>query len=236
MKISVCFVRVNGKDQYNEGARRWLDSYLEHRPEMQHEVVIINRYQNAEFDPNDPFLIFNQTLYTGGGWDCGAWKFAGQNIPADLLICFNSSTRIMCDGWMERIVSAVDANGDGIYGPLTSLEIEPHVRTPCMAFQPHVINEYPQEVPDRESTYRFESMGYPDGTPNFTLWGRSKGYQTRLVTCDGDYDIGMWRMPPNIFRRGDQSNLLVMDRHCDAYAASNAENKARLERLADGVK
>jgi hypothetical protein len=232
---TVCFVRVVGKPQYDEGARRWLDSYVKHRPGMEHEVVIINRYKKPEFDTHDPFLIFNQTLYAGNGWDCGAWKWAARNVEAPFLVCFNSSCVIQGHGWLERLVLAAERHGPGVYGPLTSNEIAPHIRTPCMAFHPEVVNAYPKEVESRDDTYRYESCGYPDGTPNVTMWARQNGYQTRLVTWDADYDMPDWRTPPNIFRRGDQSNLMVWDRHVEAYAASDAEGKARLERLADGV-
>src|SRR5213592_856976 len=96
--------------------------------------------------------------YDGGGWDCGAWQFAGKNIDTDLLACFNSSSYMTGDGWLKRFVDAVEERGDGLYGPLTSYEIVPHVRTPCMIFQPHVINDYPMEVCSREDTYRLESL------------------------------------------------------------------------------
>ena len=64
--------------------------------------------------------------------------------------------------------------------------------------------------------------------------GEEEGLQTRLVTWDGSYDLPDWRKPPNIFRRGDQSNLIVRDRHADAYTVSDAEGKAKLEGLANG--
>ena len=103
-----------------------------------------------------------------------------------------------------------------------------------MVFQPHVVRGYPHEVLTREDTWRFEVFGFPPENINFTQWVRSKGLQTRLVTWDGVYDLPDWRKPPNIFRRGDQSNLIVKDRHCEAYEVSDAEGKAKLEHLADG--
>lgn len=231
MKVTVVFVRVVSKPEYDHGTQRWLDSYLRFFSSYPHDLVIINRYA----DPTDNlFGTAKQIRYDGGGWDCGAWQFAGKNIETDLLVCFNSSTYITGDGWLNRFVEAVGAHGEGLYGPLTSYEIVPHVRTPCMIFQPKIINDYPKEVTSRESTYRFESMGFPDGTPNFTQWTRNKGFKTMLVTWDGVYDQPEWRTPPNIFRRGDQSNLIVKDRHCSAYEVSDEEGKKTLERLADG--
>ncbi len=232
MKVAVVFCRVNTKPEYDHGAKRWAESYLYHEAGHPHELVIINRYADPK---HKLFSHATQMRYDGGGWDCGAWQFAGKNIDTDLLVCFNSSTYVTGDGWLRRFVNAVEAKGDGLYGPLTSYEVFPHVRTPCMIFQPHVINDYPHEVQSRDDTYRFESCGWPDGTLNFSQWVKRKGLPTPLVTWDGVYDLSQWRAPKNIFRRGDQSNLIVKDRHCEAYEVSDAEGKARLEKLADGL-
>jgi hypothetical protein len=233
MKLPVIvFTRVHGKPLYDHGAQRWLDSYLKFRPETPHRVVIIDRYADS---PDEMFsAVTSEHLRDdGGGWDCGAWQFAARNIETDLLICFNSSTQLMGPGWLERILESVASNGDGLYGPLSSLENQPHIRTPCMIFPPKVMQKYPHAVASREDTYRFESRGWPDGTPNVTLWARSIGLKTMLITWSGCYDLPEWRRP-NVFRDGDQSDLMVFDRHCEAYAASDAAGKAYLEKLANG--
>lgn len=230
--ITVVFVRVCGKPEYEPGAQRWLASYRKHMPAMPHDLVVINRYQDS---PNGSFddVASEYMRYDGFGWDCGAWQFAGRNINAELLVCFNSSTVIQGNGWLERFVAAVEQHGEGVYGPLASFEIVPHLRTPCLAFAPKVINGYPAQVNDRQDTYRFEVFGYPD-PPNFTQWARAQGYQTRLVTWSGCYDQPQWRTPKNVFRNGDQSDLLIRDRHCEAYEISTPEGKAVLEKLANG--
>lgn len=232
MKVSVVFVRVVTKPEYRHGEQRLLDSYLKFDAGHSHDLVIIDRCGDSPDDIESAKA--KHVRYDGGGWDCGAWLWASRNIQSELLCCFNSSCQITGDGWLNKFVDAVETNGLGLYGPLTSYEIIPHVRTPCMIFQPHVIQDYPMEVQTREDTYRFESMGWPNGTPNFTQWVRARGQKTMLVTWDGVYDLPQWRDPPNIFRRGDQSNLIIKDRHCEAYEVSNAAGKQMLERLADG--
>lgn len=235
MKVAVVFVQVgHAKPEYQHGEHRLVDSWVKYQSGHPYTLCVINRYS----DPNPDSDLFPgqvmKLLYTGGGWDCGAWQFAGKNIDADLLVCFNSSTYVTGDGWLKRFVDAVKENGDGLYGPLASYEIVPHIRTPCMIFQPHVINDYPVEVNSREDTYRFESFGFSKDVPNFTQWVRQKGLVTLQVTWDGVYDLPQWRHAPNIFRRGDQSNLIVKDRHCEAYEVSTVEGKRVLEALADG--
>lgn len=221
---------VNKPEQYRHSEQRLLDSYLKFVAGCDHDLVIIDRCG----DSPDDVPQARHMRYDGGGWDCGAWQFAGRSISADLLVCLNSSTCIIGDGWLQRFVEAAEAHGEGLYGPLASYEINPHIRTPCMAFQPHIICQYPAQVMDREDTYRFEVFGFAGTCPNFTMWVRSKGWQTRLVTWDGCYDLPDWRKPDNVFRRGDQSNLIVRDRHADAYEVSDEAGKRTLERLADG--
>jgi len=228
MKPTVVMVRVSTKPEYKHGEARLLESYLKYKPEIEHELVIIDRYGNSDHDVAGA----NHLRYDGGGWDCGAWQFAGRSIDTELLVCFNSSCVIQGTQWLERFVDAVEKHGEGLYGPLTSNEISPHVRTPCMIFQPKVINEYPVEVRSRADTYSFESCGFPSGTLNFTQWCSKVGYETMLVTWYGEYDQAHWRDPANIFRKGNQRSLIVWDRHCFAYEAADEAGKGRLEELA----
>lgn len=230
MKPTVVFVRVCGKPEYEHGAKRWLSAYRKHKPKIAHELVVINRYCEP---PDDSFSDFTPIRYDGGGWDCGSWQFAANNISSELLVCFNSSTYVRGDQWLERFVEAVDKNGDGLYGPLASYEIVPHIRTPCMAFPPRVMKQYPMACETREDTYRFESMGYPNGVPNVTQWTRMMGMPAMQVTWSGVYAQDQW-CQPNVFRNGDQSDLIVWDRHCEAYDISDAAGKEQLERLANG--
>lgn len=240
LHITVVFCRVNTKREYDQGAMRWRDSYLDNRTDIPHELVVINRCADSPDDLFDFMLKEHNERprrnprymrYDLDGWDCGSWQFAGKNIDTDLLVCFNSSTYITCHLWLKRFVEAVEKYGDGLYGPLTSNEVMPHVRTPCMIFQPHIINSYPVEVTDRQGTYQFESMGFPH-TPNFTMWTKLQGYATMLVSLYGAFGMSEWREPANIFRRGNQSACLVKDRHADAYDASDEAGKRKLEELA----
>lgn len=233
MKISVVCIRVNGKAQYDQGILRWISSYIAFKPTLPHELICVDRYSDG--DASLDSVVTRRMRYDGGGWDCGTWQFVAQNVDTDLLVCCNTSTYFWKAGWLDRFVAAVEQHGEGLYGPLTSNEVNPHVRTPCMIFQPAVIARYPHDVQTREDTYRFESMGWPDGMPNVTQWARQQmGYKTMLVTWDGCYEPADWRNPPNIFRRGDQSNCIVKDRHCDYYANSGEVGKRQLELLAEG--
>lgn len=226
---TVVIVRVVGKPEYEPGFQRWLASYFRYLPSIKHRVVVIERYAKGEQLPV-PGFIYQTVRYDGGGWDCGAWQFAARNLNAELLVCFNSTTQIMGENWLERFVDAVDIYGSGLYGPMASLEVAPHIRTPCMIFTPEVMNAYPFEVLSREDTYRFESMGFAC-VPNISMWTRADGKPVKMVTWSGVYDLLDCRKPPNVFRSGDQSDLIVKDKHAELYEQSDAAGKAYLEQL-----
>src|SRR5439155_2350675 len=113
VKVIVVFTRVVTKPEYNLGAERWMLSYLEHFADYVHDLVVIDRYADHT---DDMFERLGATFlrYDGGGWDCGSWQFAGRNIDADLLVCFNSSTYITRDGWLKRFVEAFTTHGEGL--------------------------------------------------------------------------------------------------------------------------
>jgi len=231
MKITVAIVRVNGKEQYQNTIKRWLDSYVKFQTSVPHEVVVVDRYQD---NPDGMFdsIGARHIRYDGLGWDVGTWQHLGNTEETDLLVCFNSRSYITGHHWLERFTDSVDQNGVGLFGPMASYEISPHIRTPCMVFQPNVIRGYPLIVDNREKTYQFESMGTPS-FPNFTIWCRQNGFKTMMVTWDGCYDLPNWRKPDNIFRRGTQSNCIVKDGHADLYDNSEASYRSMLEKLAD---
>ncbi len=143
-------VRVVTKPEYRHGEQRLLDSYLKFDAGHPHDLVIIDRCG----DSPDDVAFAKHVRYDGGGWDCGAWLWAARNIQSELLFCFNSSTYLTGDGWLKKFVTAYETYGKGLYGPLASYEIIPHIRTPCFVFNPDALNQYPKECEDRESTYR----------------------------------------------------------------------------------
>lgn len=231
MKVALVTIRVPHDRNYDGVAQRWQDTYLKFRPQMPHDLVVVD--SDREGPPPEALMSYvtKRLVYTGGGWDCGTWIFVGRELDADLLVCCNTSTYYERTGWLERLVAAAGKHGKGLYGPMCSLAHHPHVRTPCMAFQPEVIRDYPHVINSRPLTYRFECLG---GHDNFTLWCKGRGYAVKQVTWDGEQDISDWRKPPNVFWKGDQSNLLVKDRHANRYDTGTPESRRQLNKEANG--
>jgi hypothetical protein len=67
------------------------------------------------------------------------------------------------------------------------------------------------------------------------LWRRiaQHGMPVRLVTWNGAWEPGSWRMPQNIIYRGDQSNCLMWCNHSDGFRDADRVRKASWSMSAD---
>ena len=232
MKIQLATIRVPQQPIYDSVTARWLDTYRRFMPGIDHELIVVDSDVAAPLGDH-AYYSDDFRVYTGGGWDCGIWQWLARDSDADLLICTNTSAFFHRPGWMERFVEEFQKHGDGLYGAMASLELSPHIRTPVYVFPPKIMRDYPILCDSRQRTYTFECAG---GKDTFTSFCRQRELPTKLVTWDECLDLPDWRKPDNIFRRGDQSNILVKDRHCDNYEASDEAGKLQLARMADGIR
>ena len=229
MKVTVATIRVPANRAYDAAEAHWLATYAQFRPQVPHELVVVD--SDVAAAPclhgryTDKFLV-----YTGGGWDCGAWIWLAQTLDTDLLVCCKTTSYFWKAGWLDRLVEEAERHGPGVYGSTASYEVSPHIRTSGFAIYPEVLRDYPVVCDSRQLTMEFEHAGGP-----FTLtnWAESHGYKTLLVTWDGCYEKPDWRKPDNIFRRGDQSNILIRDNNVDEVNHFSASHWAYLAQRAD---
>lgn len=237
MKTTLLYLRVVGKSDetakdpawYKPYEERFHRTYLEFRPGIEHELVIANCGATAAPDNAFDDIATRQVFYSGPAWDIGAYQNLVPKIAADLVLCMATPVYFWRDLWLESIVNAFQTYGAGVYAPMASNEVTPHLRTGCFACTPKLMRDYPKVIDTRDKCCDFESR---DG--NFSLWAISQGYPVMMVTENKCYEKPDWRKPDNIFRRGDQSNCLTWDRHNDVYFEANAEQKAILEKAANG--
>lgn len=231
MKTAIVYLKVVGRsdqncpppEHYAPWTERFVRTYEEFKGNTPHDLLMVNCGSTSG----------GKLDYAGHGWDVGASQWANNVLKDeyDFLIFMNTANHFWRHGFVERMVGARQKYGPGMYGPSSSYENTPHIRTPCFAVDPKQFAEYPFQIVDREGTFRSEA-----GDKNITTWYRSMGLPTYTVAADGnDYPVDDWRKPPNVFRRGDQTNCLVWDRHMEVYRDSSPERKRELERMADGV-
>lgn len=237
MKIALLYLRILKRHDpaypvqksYEESAVRFLDTYRKFKPMTPHELIVVNCGTN-EHDGLFDCVTNHYESYAGGGFDCGTYQFINRELDADLVMGLNTHAYFWREGWLEPFVQAFVNRHPGVYGATSSFQNNPHLRTPCIAWSPLVLRKYPHPCQTRDQACEFEA-----GKRNFSLWAARQGYASLLVAADGVYPLRKWRRPANIFRRGDQSNCLVWDRHTDVYRDASPEDKKSLENQADGV-
>jgi len=234
---------LDAREAFLDNAKRWVSSYRQYPPGENHRVVVC--LPNGTPTDSDKAIfadiVVSQFIeYTEGGWDIGAYQCVASQVDADLMVFTNSRVRFWKAGWMSRFVEAYKHFGpSGLYGASGSYERcfayaahwpNPHIRTSCFATNPKVFRRFPYTVTSRDEGFKFEA-----GEWNFMQWYEDHGYPVRVVTWDGFYDKKNWRNPPNIFRRGNQTNCLVYDRHHDLYFSAPPQEKQKLEAIAGHV-
>lgn len=219
---------------YRPFTERFRKTYAQFKPTCPHRLTIVSGGAEPDEYIRNLFkgIEVDFTNYMGTGWDIGAHQVITEQSKADFVVCMNSTVYFHREGWLERMVGAYQQHGDGLYGPAGSFEVHPHIRAACYAYSPSLIRCYPYRVVNRADSFKFESGTY-DPDWNFTLWAKNKGYPVKMVTWDGVYDLPDWRKPENIFRRGDQTNCMVWDRHVDIFRGADYRLQTELSTRAN---
>jgi hypothetical protein len=235
-----------GKPANLEGLRqsvvKFVQSYNQFPPDYPHEVIVVC----CHGEPTDEVREFYRGMscrfltYYGMGWDTGAQQEVGCREDVDFALCITARTHFHRRGWLKRLAEAVENRGDGLYGAMASYEgfpftprvmPNPHIRTGFYGLYSHSFRRYPNKVTNRDETFHFES-----GNWNISTWFEMQNLPALMVTWDGAYARPDWRKPPNIFRRGDQTNLIAWDRHTEIYSNLTDPSAIRQhENLANGL-
>lgn len=247
MKLSVLYLHVSAKSDptapdptwYLPYSLRFARTFEQFPPGIDHELIVVSCGKPIGEDQMQIYrsIVDRYECYEGPGWDLGAYQAISKTLDSDWVVCLATPVHIKREGWLRRFAEAWDEHGDGLYGAMASYENHPHIRTSAFAFKPDTMRQYPYEIDNRDKCFRFECGCDSEGKPVegwcFTDWMNSLGKPTLMVTWESVWPGSGWRSPANIFRRGDQSNCLVWDRHCDIYDEATPEEKAILANRAD---
>lgn len=244
-RIAIAYLYpCDARETFMQFATRWVESYKRFVPKLEHDVIVYM----SNGTPNElDYEIFKgvpvtfSSGYEGGGWDIGHFQHIAKVCDHDLVVFMNSRSYLWREGWLEPFIEAAKRYGlDGLYGSMASYEScaipgtfpapNPHIRTSCFVTNPKILRRFPYVVDSREQSFKFES-----GEWNVSDWYGSQGFPVKMVTADGVYDRKDWRKPPNIFRRGDQSNCLIADRHTLIFSQAGEAERRMLSARADGI-
>lgn len=228
-------VRTEGK--YYDLASKFIESYHRFPPEYPHSTVIVCNGAPITEGARRLFGSLPKVKFfehDNSGYDLGAFIAVAKQSIAALTICFGSYTYLWRKGWMERMVQARLKHGPGVYGSSTSYQEMPHLNTGTFWCDPILLASYPWPVTCNADRYSFEQdKRHPERT--FWKFVHSIGKRALFVTWDGEYEWWDWRKPPNIFRRGDQSNMLVWWRFSDHWRDLDARTKVDISFITDNI-
>jgi hypothetical protein len=219
VKLSIVYVYpLIGSEHYLNLAVRFLKTYHEHPPGMDHESIVVCNggapTEEATFIfgslPNVKFLHHDNS-----GYDCGAHQHASRDHPADLMVFFGASAYLKREGWLKRMLEAYLAHGPGLYGSMgnrghLAIGVHPHIRTTGFWTSSELFNAYPHRISRPDQRYGFEH-----GPDCITSWMYRQKKRVMVVGWSGCYEQGMWDAIPNGYHRGDQSDILSGDRNSE---------------------
>lgn len=162
--------------------------------------------------------------YDGPGQDSGSAQFSADQMAANnFMICLTTRHYFWKAGWLKKMCDARRQFGPGLYGVCANRETYPlHLCLRFYGIDSDDFKQYPFHLNSKLRCHQWEV--------HYALsWMRGLGHVTKLVLWDGVYDEPKWFSRPNRFRNGDQSNLLVFDRHSDSYRDGSPQHRAELE-------
>jgi len=175
--------------------------------------------------------------YAGNGFDFGAQQEASQHLEGCFQVNMTSRVYFHREGWLKRLVDHREQFGPNLYGTSVSNEGgRLHLCTRCFAADADQFAAYPHKLDTRDKGVFYEvGIGNPDGSlaewfevtyqqvPYVVYWHQAYPWRQH----HGDAHPGL----DNVFRRGDQTELLVWDRHTKLWADADDQEKKRLTSL-----
>lgn len=230
MKVDLVYpVPVDNLPTFQQDIDRFFKTLRQFDPGTDYRLVIVDTHWSKE-TPFAPIgeeaveLLSEWLTYTGHGCDLGSHQFVAHATDSDLMVCCSTRVYFHREGWLKRFVDAWNEKKTTLLGAMACFERAPHIRTCFYGIEPATFRKFPHLIQSRDHTFLVET-----GDWNITRWVKQNGGEARMATWDGLWDMDDWRKPANIYRRGDQSNCLVWDRHTELYAKADARRKFDLE-------
>lgn len=217
MKILIAYVCPTEPGEHLDLAARFVATYHAYPPGVPHSTVILS---NGGYPTNEMRVLFSTLgiphdyfIHDDSGFDIGAFQALSHSKPdCDFCLYLGGPAHFKRAGWLKRMAEVWSRSGPNLYGSLTSYQITPHIVTSGFWCDPALVRAYPKKVVTYKERSEFEHW-----PTSLTYLAFGLGMNPKLVTWDGEYPVQHWRTPPNIFRRGDQSNCLTYYRHTHFY-------------------
>lgn len=216
---------------YQAAVERFARSYKKHFPALEHKLILVNSNGGYNSTIEDFFegIPYEMVSYNGSGWDIGGHQFVINSLnPDDWVMCFSTWTYFRQEGWLEAFAEARNAHGDGLYGSAASYERHLHLRGTGIFMRCGMMQSYPLICNNKKQSWLVES-----GKHSLTWWFLKNKKSVYLVTPSGVVGPDQFRCLNNTYRKGNQSNIWVYDKHSDIYDKASRIQKIKLELLAN---
>lgn len=211
--------------------RRFVESWKAHPPGKCDLVVVTCQDEEGHYP--GLFELFSEIpelegfhCYRGDGMDLGAQQYYAQ-LEGPNCFMVNLTTRMYFHrpGAIDRMTEARKTHGPNLYGMSASKESgKLHICTRGHSLDRDELGTYPTQITSRNQGVFFEC-----GDGSLTDWMESENDKTGyVVTWNGTYTKPEWLMIKDGFRNGDQSAMLMHDRHTDLYRDADADGKLML--------
>lgn len=218
MNIALIYIfPLAGDGPFYDNAIRFLQSYHDHPPGMDHQSVIV--CNGARADDETKFLFSSLPNlrfleHDNSGQDIGAFQLAAQQVPCDTMMFCGASTYFRRAGWLERFAQVYQKYGDGLYGSTGNqgdarFNVWPHIRTTGFLCSPHTINAHPQRVTGMGEHQRY---AWEHSEHGLTSWCLQQNKRVYVVSWENVWPVQTCDQIPNGYHQGDQSNVLIGDR------------------------
>lgn len=166
--------------------------------------------------------------YDGNGFDLGSHQWFARTCGGNpFLICFTSRAYFHRRDWALKLVEARQRRGPALYGMSASREGgKLHLCTRGFCLDAEDFRKYPTEISSRDQGVHFEC-----GEGCLLEWAEGSGLKAYMVYWDGVWERSAWFDRPNTFRKGDQSNMIAMDKHTDIWANATPEYRHKLDEM-----
>jgi len=247
--IGVAYLLRGGDPDWVNDCQRFVNSYLNFQAGINHQIyVILKGFACADDESYARKLIsplHGSTIEVAdNSFDIGAYQDWALQISEDLICFLNTGSEILSDCWLHKLHMNLLDKDVGIVGATGSFERfgghrlgfpkfpNPHIRTTaCMLDRKLYLDAtHGKSFEDKMKTYLFES-----GHQSLTRIVKKLGLRAVIVGRNGrGYNEKHWAIS-GTFRQGDQSNLLIGDRHTRGFNESSWTDKCKLTNSAWGT-
>lgn len=222
--------------EFAPAVRRFAHTWREFPPMVDCKLMLVANNSDPKGVERDIFkdLDVEWVRYDGAGCDAGSWQLAASLIHG-FQVNFTSRCYFHRAGWLKRLVDARNLGGPGLYGTSASHEGGRwHVCLRAFGIDCEDFKAYPLTYDTRDKGVGFE-VGNGSEPGSLTEWMIRRKKPPTIVYWDSIHGQLTWDSPDNIFRRGNQEQMLIFDKHTDEYQNASDAEKLRLEGMCFGV-